>query len=417
MVDAFSVISSALPSATRVLALRGTEALSALYEFQVHLWIEDPAFDMAPALGADMTLSIKRRDEQPYLFHGILATIETVDDVAHGALYRAVLVPAPLAAHADAPQPRLRRARARRRSSRRCSRTGGLKRDDYSLQLTRQLPAGGARLPVPRERLRLPLAVDGARGPLLLLRAGRRRRAARHRRRPTFHEPSRPEPVRFFRVSGAGAGGSTGSGRSPASTRALPASVRLQGLRLHQAHARRLRRGAGLGPGRGDQRPRRERFFTPDAGSASRALRAEEMLARGRSSPGAGRAPSSCGPATRSRSRTTRASFDAKYLVTEVQHFGNQSAGSRRRVGADRARRRSRGRGVPRRGDGDPRRRCSSGRRGGRPCRASTGRSTAVVDGEADSDYAQLDEHGRYLVRIHFDESASRTGRRRRGCG
>ncbi|MGC3997850.1 MAG: phage baseplate assembly protein V [Anaeromyxobacter sp.] len=34
-----------------------------------------------------------------------------------------------------------------------------------------------------------------------------------------------------------------------------------------------------------------------------------------------------------------------------------------------------------------------------------TGLETAVIDGEADERYAQLDEHGRYAVRIRFDES------------
>jgi type VI secretion system secreted protein VgrG len=33
------------------------------------------------------------------------------------------------------------------------------------------------------------------------------------------------------------------------------------------------------------------------------------------------------------------------------------------------------------------------------------GVETALVDGESDSEYAQLDEQGRYLVRFHFDES------------
>ena len=34
-----------------------------------------------------------------------------------------------------------------------------------------------------------------------------------------------------------------------------------------------------------------------------------------------------------------------------------------------------------------------------------------MIDGEADDDYAQLDEHGRYLVKIRFDESALADGK------
>ena len=35
----------------------------------------------------------------------------------------------------------------------------------------------------------------------------------------------------------------------------------------------------------------------------------------------------------------------------------------------------------------------------------------AVVDGEADTDYAQIDENGRYKVKIKFDEGALKNGK------
>ena len=39
------------------------------------------------------------------------------------------------------------------------------------------------------------------------------------------------------------------------------------------------------------------------------------------------------------------------------------------------------------------------------------GMEGAVVDGQADTDYAQLDEHGRYLVKLRFDESPAKDGK------
>ncbi len=86
MNDSFSLSSVALP-ATRVLAFRGTEALSCLYHFEINLFIEDPAFDMGAALGADATLAIDGDEGGPQLFHGILASLETVGELAHGTLY------------------------------------------------------------------------------------------------------------------------------------------------------------------------------------------------------------------------------------------------------------------------------------------------------------------------------------------
>jgi type VI secretion system secreted protein VgrG len=90
--DFFALTSDALPPSTRVLAFRGTEALSTLYQFDVFVLVDDPAFDMAPALGADATLSI-RRDGDPHVFHGVLATLESVGELGQGAVYRAVLAP------------------------------------------------------------------------------------------------------------------------------------------------------------------------------------------------------------------------------------------------------------------------------------------------------------------------------------
>ena len=92
MTEAFTITSSALPSGTRVLGFRGTEGLSMLYGFEVHLLVEDPAFDPAAALGAVATFSI-RADERPLAFHGVLSALEIVNDLARGAVVRAVLVP------------------------------------------------------------------------------------------------------------------------------------------------------------------------------------------------------------------------------------------------------------------------------------------------------------------------------------
>ena len=109
MRDHFSLTSSALPADARVLAFRGAEAISTLYRFEIYVLIDDPAFDMAAALGADTTLSVNREDGQPYLFHGILASLETVDDLAQRPPLPRGARPAPVAADLGPPQPRLRR--------------------------------------------------------------------------------------------------------------------------------------------------------------------------------------------------------------------------------------------------------------------------------------------------------------------
>jgi type VI secretion system secreted protein VgrG len=92
MTDPFSVTSSALPAGVRVLSFRGTEAISALYSFEMHLLVEDPTFDPAAAIGADATFTISGEDP-PRAFHGVLSTLEIVNDLPHSAVVRAVLTP------------------------------------------------------------------------------------------------------------------------------------------------------------------------------------------------------------------------------------------------------------------------------------------------------------------------------------
>ena len=171
--------------------------------------IDDPAFDMAAALGADATLSVNREDGPPYLFHGILASLETVDDVGSAFLYRAVLVPrlwrSTLGHHnrvfVDESAPAILQT---------VLRDAGMAVDDATFRADRELRAPAARLPVPGEPLRLPLAADRARGHLLLLRAGGERERLFVTDDRSFHQPLSSDPVRYTRVSGAGAAGVNG---------------------------------------------------------------------------------------------------------------------------------------------------------------------------------------------------------------
>ena len=96
MDDTFHIESSVLPAATRVVAFRGTEAISRLYALEIHLAMtEDGAqdFDMADAVGAKATLTMTRDPASPFVFHGMLASVELVNQHGSYALFRATLVP------------------------------------------------------------------------------------------------------------------------------------------------------------------------------------------------------------------------------------------------------------------------------------------------------------------------------------
>ena len=95
MPDLFTIESDALPTGTVVAAFEGVEGLSQLYRFEVGLIVQDgEEIDLDEATAAAAKLSIDTGEgNPPQLFHGVLAAVELVHAWLDHALYRAVLVP------------------------------------------------------------------------------------------------------------------------------------------------------------------------------------------------------------------------------------------------------------------------------------------------------------------------------------
>src|SRR4051812_30562720 len=97
MSDIFRMTSSVLPPSTRVAGFRGSEGISRPYLFEIFFMVtndEANDFDMADAISAKATLTIDRDPlNPPFLFHGILSTLELVNEFAKRAVFRATLVP------------------------------------------------------------------------------------------------------------------------------------------------------------------------------------------------------------------------------------------------------------------------------------------------------------------------------------
>ncbi|MFS8065162.1 MAG: type VI secretion system Vgr family protein, partial [Byssovorax sp.] len=149
------------------------------------------------------------------------------------------------------------------------------------------------------------------------------------------------------------------------------------------------------------------RFFSPEGGKRLATLRAEEILAREVVFTGSGTTFHLRPGYTFSLEDHPRASFDAKYLVTEVEHHGNQAATTpelRRMTGLDsdevyRADMTAIPKSVQFRAELKT------------PWPRVYGTEHGMIDGDADSEYAQIDDQGRYLVRFAFDESDLNDGK------
>jgi len=90
----FGFVSSALAADSfGVVHFTGTEALSSLYEFDITLVTDDPALDLDAVLRQPATFTIHRPDDQQVDFNGILAHFEQLHEFNGCIFYRALLRP------------------------------------------------------------------------------------------------------------------------------------------------------------------------------------------------------------------------------------------------------------------------------------------------------------------------------------
>ena len=283
MSDFITFSSSLLPRTARVVGFRGTEAISRLYRFDVFIWApaDNLDFELSNVVGTKARLALgSGAGILPCFFSGVVGDIELIEDYGGKALLRVVIVPR-LAALALS-----RHSRVFTEMSVMDVIAAVLEENGVDRRTRCALGAArgrGAHLPVPRERSGLHLAVDGAGGHLLLLRARGGGREARPRRRQGL-------PRRAARHAGAllppdrGATGARPPSvvplvHVPAHQRRRAAS-RLKRLRLRPAHPQASRRGAGAAAASGEVNLYGERFFTPGAGERLAQIRARGALAR-----------------------------------------------------------------------------------------------------------------------------------------
>jgi type VI secretion system secreted protein VgrG len=405
MLDVFTIHSPALPKGTRVVGFRGSEGLSRLYAFEIHLTLSPDAsddFDLASATGAAASLVLDRRDGRPpFAFHGIFSAHALVHHLPDGrALLRAVLVPR-LWRLTQTHHSRVFTQQALPDILKRILEDGGLTSDDYTLQLSQSYP--------PEEHVCQYRESDfdfisrwmereglyywfehGDAGEKLVIADSK-----------AAHEDLAPAPVRFFALAGADHSARECLHTFVCRHRALPASVRYKD---HDYTKPKLD-VSGSAPvsktGHGEISVHGARFFTPDAGKRLAQLRAEELLAREQVFTGSGTAFHLRAGYPFTLQDHPRGSFDARYLVTEVEHHGNQGASTPElrqftglafdevyRVDVT---------AIPHAVQFRAEQRT--------PWPRIYGTEHGVIDGEADSDYAQLDDQGRYTVRFAFDES------------
>lgn len=410
MVEIFTVKSTVLPDDTRVVGFRGSEGISRPYIFEVYLSIsseEGQEFDLADAVGARAALTLDRQDgRMPFLFHGIFSELSLVHEMGGRVLVRAILVPK-LWRLSQTLHSRIFTAVSIPDIIKEVLDDGGLTPDDYVFQLAGQYKPEEHVCQyresyldfisrwMEREGLYYYFE-HSEHGEKLIISDSR-----------SFQDALVPDPVHFHALTGSDVTARDCLQTFICRHRSLPGSVRLKDY----DYAKPTLGIHGSAPvskvGLGEISVYGARFFTPEAGKRLAKLRAEELLAREVVLMGSGTCFYLRAGYTFNLEDHPRSSFNMRYLAIEAEHYGNQAATTaelRQMTGLDSDEvYRVDVTAIPERVQFRAESRTEWPR--------VYGTEHGVIDGEMDSEYAQLDEHGRYLVRFGFDESDLKPGK------
>ncbi len=404
MQDILTVASPALPPGHRVIGFHGPEGLSRMYELTIDLLVgRDADLDMDKVIGERLTLTFDRADGRPPLqWHGLIASFELLHELADAGVYQLLLVPTmwrlTLSHHSrifvEETTPKILAA---------IFKEGGLDTSDYELRLSATYK--------PLEHVCQYEETDFAfasrwmerEGIYYFFEQGEDREKLIVTDNLAHHHELLPGAIRYVpQASTSGGAFTRGEAIQALTVRQLQGSgsVKLKDYDYHRPDLD-VSGTAPVAPrGVGEVRVYGENFSSPDEGKRLAGVRAQMMAATRRVFKGMATALYLRPGYLFSIEEHPRPAFNAKYLLVQIAHTANQAAHA---MGVDDML------GY----ENDEVYRCtfvampSSAQY--RPQRETAtpridGTVSAVVDGPADSQYAQIDKHGRYKVKVKFDE-------------
>lgn len=407
--DAFSLRGAALPGGARVLAFTGREEVSRTYRFEVFVLVPHGLLDegsLDEAIGSAATLEVMREDGLARnRWHGVLSEVTLVHELPGAALYRAVLVPR-LWLLSLTQRSRVYVGDALPAVLEKSLREGGLR--DFALRLQRSYKAldhvcqyreshlAFVSRWIERDGLYFHFEHGDDAETLVISDA-----------RP--YAPPVGGPVRFMASADTRSGGVEAVTHLSVRRQVTPAEVTLRDYDPLNPTLDVQGHGAVDQHGRGEVRRFGDNFLNPVDGRRLAGLRAQEIAAASKVYEGRGRVFDLRVGHRFSLVDHPRAAFDQDYVVLSLDHRGVNVAGSpelRALLGIDEREEQVYQvsfTAIEEAVQFRPDRRT--------PWPRVYGVESATVDGPADSEYAQIDEHGRYKVKVRFDESDLDLGR------
>ncbi|MFO7595130.1 MAG: type VI secretion system tip protein TssI/VgrG [Desulfocurvibacter africanus] len=393
-----------------VVEFKGLEGLSTPYMFEVTLVSPNPDIDLTEVVRSRSTLVLMREAGEEVLFHGILAAFEQTLAYNTAYFYRAVLRPAfwrlSLTHHNQVflgkSVPEILQT---------VLKDGGLATDEFELRLTgnyapceyvcqyqeshfdfvsRWMEREGIyyffEQGPDREKLVL---TDTASAHVLAAKGGK----FSYSQTSGLDHASRTEVVKSFTCR----------------QQMLPAKVKLKDYNYLRPSLDLTVEAAVSERGMGEVYLYGEHFLTPEAGSRLARIRAEELMAGEKRFLGESLIPYLLPGFVFDLQGHFRKDTNARYLTTDIEHEGNQvallPAAAKDGLGtlATEPYYRNSFTAIPAGVQFRPQRKTEKAR--------FNGSLSAVIDSESDGPYADLDEHGRYKVRLPFDIAGSRAGK------
>lgn len=406
--DVFTLVSDVLPSSTHVLTFTGVEAISRIYSIEVLFFMpeSDAAdLDLEGALLKRASLQINRDDGTPRnTLNGVFSSIELVSEFAGDSIFRAVLVPqlwkltlgrsSRVFAQENTPNtvPTIIEKGLK---------VHGFGGDDYALRLKRNYPPQLHIGQYKESDFDFISRLMEREGIYYYFEQGETSEKLIITDATSFQEAFTDTPVRYFPV----ASDDTSQVEAMETFRARHAAISQEVWSYDYDYNQPVAvqgKTDGAANGEGKVFNWGENVVSDGAAERVAELRADEMRSRQKVFHGRGRIFDVRSGYHFTLEEHPRDALNAKYLCVEVEHFGNQLAafpGLRRAVRADDDRTyKVAVTAIPADVQFRPARRTAVPR--------IHGVEAGVVDGPADSDYAQIDDQGRYKVHIYFDSKS-----------
>lgn len=407
MTDRFQLTSSSLPDDARLVSFRCHEALSEPYEIEVVFVVPDAAhFDMADMIGAKATVRGAGADGEPDAFvrHGVVASVKLLVTVGESGLFAATVTPR-FAQLALTHRSRLFTKLALPDVIREVFSAAGLVESDFELALDERYETEEHVCQYQESDLELVQRWLEREGLYYFFR----HEEDQEKLVVVDHRAIHERPSRAVRYRpGTSRDESAGESLDAFACKhvVLPASVTMRDYDYANPSLEVVGTAAVSRTGVGDMNYHAARVFTPDRSKRLAKIRAEELTARRVTFEGSGTflhlLPGHC------FKLEEHPMFSGhELLVTRAVHEGNQGGSSSelmRLAGVHqddvyRSRFEAIERNVQFR---TPRR---------TPWPRVYGYEGGVVDGPTDSEYAQIDDQGRYLIKMKFDESDLKDGK------